>query len=475
MRNYFGDLWRERGGAITIGGVLLFIIIMLSILLLSNQPNQPTPTPTPAPTSTAAPSPTATALSSPTATPTPRPTPTVPARTVALNPQHGIHAPIGRQWTDPLRQVLGDFRDANGQTGAPGSVLALSTDMLADNNTPKIRMEEDLYYYQRQGAEIYIRMYPQRLPGGFTEPVLITDSRNTISGTPEDAAEDIFRFVDAQHKRNGWHFTRIVPGNEPDLEWANGTYFQNVLLWQSYDDPAKYRVINQFWIDIYRAWERRVAQPDAVRYRDVQLYFPPLAQDAAPDENHAAFNFYEYANGVLRPAANRYDYLREGITLYGRIVWHNYFRPGKACDDVAAGFFPDWLKTGIAGGWDAVIGEAGWSPDKFTAPASRDGRAAILRVWRLVGVKWERKLYEDDRPQFFTADATLDGARFEDDLAGFAGGCAFKGLNLPPTRKIGIAVWLAGSEGNFLPALGVEPGETGTIRRWLKQFADLRL
>jgi hypothetical protein len=56
-------------------------------------------------------------------------------------------------------------------------------------------MEEDLFRYQESGSQIYIRMYPQRFPGGLTEPLESSNGRNTIIGTPDDAVEDLWRFI----------------------------------------------------------------------------------------------------------------------------------------------------------------------------------------------------------------------------------------------------------------------------------------
>ena len=466
------NFWRTHP-LLTLATTLLVLGLGLTGILLLLRPEVETaPPPAPTAVSQVLPTlpPTQTPLP-PTATPVPpSPTPTIPFRTVKLNPAHGIHAPIGFQWTDQQRATLASFTDAAGEQGAPGTVLALSTDMQADNNIKNVRMEQDLYQYQRQGSQIYIRLYPQRFPGGFSEPLASYNGRNTISGTPQDAAEDLFNFLSEQQKRNGWHFTRLVPGNEPDLEWPDNLYGQNLLPWTSRGDPAKYVAINTFFIQVYRAWQQRLAQPDAALFRDVQLYFPPLAQDAGDNlDTYAGFYYYD----GTKPVGNRYDRLREAIELYKRVAWHNYFQPGRACQDVAANAFPDWLKQGLNDGWPAVVGEAGWGPDKLALPTQNDSHAIITRFWQLLGVKWERKLYVDDRPQWLSYDDTVNGARFEDDIAKFTGGCYLGGLK--PPQPIGISVWLAGSEGNFIQAVGVEPGPTGAVRRWMQFYASLRL
>lgn len=470
----FLNFWRTHPLAtlvvafLFLGGGLTGILLLLQPEIEPAPPNPPTAVSQALPTATATP---ANTPLPPTATPIPpSPTPSIPFRTVKLNPAHGIHAPIGFQWTDRQRSALASFSDASGVPGAPGTVLALSTDMQADNNRDGIRMEQDLFQYQRQGAQVFVRLYPQRFPGGFSEPLASYNGRNTISGTPQDVAEDIFNFLSEQQKRNGWHFTHLIPGNEPDLEWPDNLYGQNLLPWTSRGDPAKYVAINTFFIQVYAAWQQRTAQPDAALFRDVQLYFPPLAQDAG--DNLATYAGFYYYDGS-KPVGNRYDRLREAIELYRRFAWHNYFQPGRACQDIAAAAFPDWLKQGLNDGWPAVIGEAGWGPDKLALPAQNDSHARITRFWQLLGVKWEKKLYIDDRPQWLSYDDTVNGARFEDDIARFAGGCYLGGLK--PPQSIGISVWLAGSEGNFVQAVGVEPGPTGIIRRWMQAYATLRL
>lgn len=447
---------------------MVLVLALLATLLLTNNSSKLLqtallPITLPA-TATARPQP-----PSPTARPI-APTPTIPARIDHLNPAHGIHAPIGFQWTDPQRLAMAAFKDSAGKAGAPGLALALSTDMRANNNQATIPMEQDLYQYQRQGAEIFIRLYPQRFPGGFSEPFASFNGRNTISGTPQDAAEDIFTFLAEQQKRNGWHFTRLIPGNEPDMEWPDELYGQNLLPWTSRADPAKYVAINNFFAEVYRAWQQRVAQPDAALFRDVTLYFPPLAQDAGSNtDTYAGFYYYE----GIKPVGNRYDRLREAIELYGRFSWHNYFVPGRACQDVAAATFPDWLKQGLENGWPAVIGEAGWGPDKLALPAQNDSRARLVRFWKLLGIKWETKLYIDERPHWLNYDEVINGTRFEEDISRFTQGCYLAGLKTP--LPVGVSVWLAGSEGNFEQAIGVEPGPTGAIRRWMKAYANLNL
>ncbi len=467
------NFWRNHP-LLTLITALFIVGLVLIACLLILQPARVETLPPPEPTAVSEILPTA----APTLTPVPPsakpaqppPTPLIPLRTASLNPAHGIHAPIGFQWTDLQRLALASFSDSTGVTGSPGLALALSTDMQANNNLGGVRMEQDLYQYQRQGAQIFVRLYPQRFPGGFSEPSASFNGRNTISGTPQDAAEDIFTFLSEQQKRNGWHFTRLIPGNEPDLEWPDNLYGQNLLPWTSRGDPAKYVAINTFFIQVYQAWQERVALPDAALFRDVTLYFPPLAQDAGDNPDTYA-GFYYYDGG--QPVGNRYDRLREAIELYKRFAWHNYIRPGRACQDVAAAAFPGWLKQGLESGWPAVVGEAGWGPDNLALPAQNDSRAHLTRFWQLLGVKWERRLYVDDRPQWLNYDDSINGTRFEDDIAGFTGGCYMAGIKTP--QPIGVSVWLAGSEGNFVQAVGVEPGPTGAIRRWMQAYAGLRL
>ncbi len=493
--NIFGDnSWRTRGLILVgclIGGMLLaFGLNWLLPPPSSNPPGALTGPPSPGsnrplPSNPANPPVSATGqpISAPTQfsgysppPPLPTPIPPTPLPVVKPDPRHGIHAPIGAQWTDPQRQAFSSFKNKVGQPGPPGTVLALSSDLKARNNVKATRMEQDLNEYARQGSEIYVRMYPQRFPGGFSEAVETSGGVNTISGSPADAAEDIFKLLDHQQRSFGWHFTRIIPGNEPDLEWPNQLYAQNLLPWVGIGDPIKYSVINRFYIELYQAWQRRVQQPDAAALHDVMLYFPALAQDATPDSVnfYASFNFYQGSGPDQRPVGNRYDRLREAVELYRRFSWHNYFQPGRACQDVTADALPDWLKRGLEDeGWPSVISEAGWSPGKFALPTQSDSRAFLVRFWQALGVKWERKLYQDERLHYRTADEVIDGARFEDDLQLFIGGCYQGGLKL--SQPPGIAVWLAGSEGNFIEAIGVEPGPNGTIRRWLRAYAAMGL
>lgn len=448
---------------------LIFIFIGLVFWLIQANISQPgSSNTTPTPESKTNPTPTA-FLPSPTAvpsSPTPRPTTTPLTLSVSLNPQHGIHAPVGGQWTEPQRQALAAFQNAAGEKAAPGLVVALNADLTAANNPEKVRMEEDLFRYQEfYGTQVYIRMYPQRFPGGLTEPLESSNGRNTISGTPEDAAEDLYRFLQEQQRRTGRHFTRLIPGNEPNLEWPNANYFYNVLAWQSNNDPAKYDAINTYFVNVYNAWQRRLERPDAALFRDVRLYFPAIAQDGHPNYFGGAY-FYDSD----QPVANKYDRLRPAIELFGRFSWHNYFRPGRAWDDRAVTAFPDWLKQGLANSWPYAITEAGWTPDALALPTQRDGPAFIARLWQRLN--WSKELARDPRPQWQTQDETLSGFSFEDDIEYFISVCAGASddKTLPPLKP-GVAVWLAGSEGNFVEAIGVEPGSNGAIRRWFSRYA----
>jgi hypothetical protein len=356
------------------------------------------------------------------------------------------------------------FQNAAGEKAAPGLVVALSPDMTAANNAGEVRMEQDLFRFQDVGSQIFVRMYPQRFPGGTTEPLESSNGRNTISGTPEDAVNDIFRFLNEQQQRTGRHFTRIIPGNELNLEWPNANYNYNVLRWRSNDDPAKYDAINLFMFELYHAWQRRLQQPDAVPFRDVTLYFPGLAQDGNPD--YFGGNYF-YQDG--KPSANKYDRLRTSIELYGRFTWHNYFRPGQVCEDRVIPAFPEWLKQRLANGWPAAITEAGWSPPALALPAQNDGIAFVAGFWQKL--PWGKGLVRDDRPYWRTQDETVSSASFDTDLQNFIDNCAGKFAEGKPALKTGVAVWLAGSEGNFVEAIGVEPGPNGPIRRWLTQYA----
>ena len=360
-----------------------------------------------------------------------------------------------------MRQTLSAFQNGAGEQAGPGLVVALSADMTAANNRAGVRQEEDLLHYQQLGSQVYIRMYPQRFPGGLSEKINPGEGRNTLSGTPEDAAEDIFHFVQQQQQRTGQHFRRVIPGNEPNLEWPNSQYYQNLLAWQSGDDPAKYEMINLYLLALYNAWQDRLEKADAAPFRDVVLFFPAIAQDGHPEYFAGA---YFYADN--QPVANKYDRLRPAIEGFGRFSWHNYFRPGRACADRATAAFPDWLRQGLAGGWPQVISEAGWSPDSLAITVPDDAVAYLARRWQRL--KWNTELGRDDRPRWRNQDEILAGFSFEDDIEYFILNCA--GVT-DVKFKPGVAVWLAGSDGNFGEAIGVEPGPNGVVRRWLSSYA----
>ncbi len=379
-----------------------------------------------------------------------------------LNPQRGIHAPVGYRWADSDRATLDSFRDKNGLPRGPGMVLALSSDLEAANNSAGVSMERDLMRYQQSGAEIYVRMYPQRFPGGLTE-AFASDRGNTISGEPQDAVNDIITFLKAQQKRTGTHFTRIIPGNEANIEWPNGAYYYNLLRWRSNNDPTKYEAMNRFFVDLYTAWETRLQQADAAPFRDVKLYFPALSQDGSPNY-FGGFYFYDQ-NG--QPVGNKYDRLQAAVRRYPGFSWHNYWRPGKVWEDRAAAHFPDWLKQSLSGGTlPAVITESGWTPDALQ-PVLTDEQREYYALWRGPPWSWFGPISVPTPTQ----DDIINGVRFEDELKFFVEQSSGAVSDLPRGAQA-VAVWLTSSGGYFNEAVGIE--RDGTVRRWFRDYADWR-
>ena len=377
----------------------------------------------------------------------------------AVNPIHGIHAPIGFRWTDADRATLGAFHNADGQNSAPGLVVALSVDMTAANNSPHILMERDLYDYQKQGAAILVRMWPQRFPGGSRDK--FDAASGVVSGTPDDAASDIMQFLSEQQARQGWHFTNIIPGNEMNIEWPNALYNQNLLPWASNDDPLKYRVINQFMLDLYVAWQVRVSQPEGRRFQDVNLFFPAIAQDgAAPYFG----GFYFYAEDH-EPAGNKYDLLRPAIEAFGKFSWHNYWRPDHAWEDRAIANFPDWLKQALVN--KQLLGfitESGWSPQTMQI----ESPDPVFKIWHNLAPTWWQ-VPDGQRSWFtYTQDTELEGRLFEDDLQYFIERCSGAAYDQPAMAQ-GVAVWLAASNGGFPEAAGLWSDQSPS--RWLRNYA----
>ena len=325
----------------------------------------------------------------PTPAPTPRlsffgaATPFTPAPRSPLNPLHGIHAPVGGVWDMLDQTVLDSFRDANGNVAGPGMAVALSTDMNSGVNVLGLRLEQTLRQYAARGSEVYVRMWPQRFPAGVVEPVF-DNTVATISGTPDDAVADMLAFLRQEQDRVGWHATRIIPGNEMNVEWPDGTYRGQKLAWNSGNDPRKYAAINQFYLDLRVAWQARLAQEDAAQFRDVTLYFPAMAQDGNGRPIYAGLYFYD-DKGVR--GGNKYDMLRLAIEAYAHFTWHNYFLPGKAWEGRVIAQFPQWLKDDLARGTiTGRITECGWEPDSLVTQ---------------------------------TQDARINGVLFEDDLRYF--------------------------------------------------------
>lgn len=380
----------------------------------------------------------------------------------SVNSVHGIDAPVGFRWFDSDRSMLSSFHNANGEPIAPGMVVALSSDMAADNNSQHIPMERDLYSYQQHGAQILVRMWPQRFPGGFTEPS--DPAMGVVSGTPMDAAMDIFRFLEEQQTREGWHFTNIIPGNEMNIEWPNQSYKFNLLPWLSNDDPNKYKVINQFMLEIEESWQEVVAQPEGRIFSDVKLFFPAIAQDGAPG-HFAGFNFY----GGSTITGNKFDLLRPAIEAFGNFTWHNYWRPGHAWEDRAIANFPDWLKNDLVGPKPNVrlqgyITESGWSPTAMSLPNPNP----ILAQWRnLPFGLWQLSL-NTRSPFTLTQDDTIDGQRFENDLQYFIDYCSGAAYSQPAAAQ-GVAVWLSASNGGFPEAAGLYKNSGPS--RWLQAYA----
>lgn len=380
--------------------------------------------------------------------------------TPPLNPLRGIHAPIGYRWTDADRQLMDTFQDKEGFQRGPGNIVALSADMGAANNSAGVTIERDMLRYQGEGAEVYIRMYPQRFPGGLSEAN--NSTLNTVSGEPEDLVNDLVNFLQEQQKRLGTHFTRLVPGNEPNLEWPNSNYLQNILPWRSNDDPTKYDAINRYFRQLYTDWETRLKQPDMAAFRDVKLYFPPIAQDGSPDYFGGA---YFYDNG--QPVENKYDRLRQAISLYPGFSWHNYWRPGHTWQDRVIVHFPDWLKENISSGRvSSAITESGWTPDSMR-PDLTEEQAQLYSLWR--GPIWSY-LGPIPVPQP-NQDSTLNNVRFEDEALFFIEQCSGAAYDNPAPAH-SVAIWLAGSSGSFDEAVGIQ--KDGQPRRWFQAYASWR-
>jgi hypothetical protein len=353
---------------------------------------------------------------------------------------------------------LTSFLDKAGNARPPGSVLALSSDMLASGNSAAIPIERDLFAYQKEGSQIYVRMYPQRFPGGLSESN--QTSRNTVSGTPEDAVQDILQFLKGQRERTGTHFTRIIPGNEMNIEWANGSYYYNMLRWSSNDDPTKYDYINLYFGEMFAAWETQLKKPENAIFRDVRLYFPPLSQDGNPAYFGGA---YFYADGT--PVENKYDKLRPAIEKFGRFTWHNYWRPGKVWEDRVAQHFPAWLKEKLDNNtFEAVITECGWNPQAMQIAIPEDQRILeLLRSFPPMNLPIP--------PHTYTQDDPINGVRFEDELNRFIYEASGATGNRPQSATA-IMVWLASSGGAFDEAVGVE--KDGKIRRWFRNYLNSR-
>ena len=387
-----------------------------------------------------------------------RPDIPVAANAQQVNPLHGIHAPVGFRWTDEDRTTLASFHNANGVAVAPGMVVTLSADMTAANNKANVLMERDLYDYQQHGSQILVRMWPQRFPGGPTEKP--DTSVGTVSGTPDDAAADILRFLSEQQSREGWHFTNIVPGNEMNLEWPNQHYGTNLLPWLSNDDPAKFKAINDFMLGLYSAWQKLITTPEGRIFSDVKLYFPAIAQDGAAPY----FSAFYYYNGD-KPSANKYDSLQTAIQTYGYFSWHNYWRPGHAWEDRAIASFPGWLKAGLASNAiQGVITESGWSPKSLEVEVSDP----LLNYWRNLPFQLWKITGRQRDPFTLSQDDVVDGVRFEDDLQYFLNNCSGAAFD-KPKAAVGVAVWLAGSNGGFPEAAGLWRNQPAS--RWLTDYA----
>jgi hypothetical protein len=371
-----------------------------------------------------------------------------------LDPRRGVHATIGYRWQDADRRAMTSFQDREGNLRPPGSVLALSSDMQANGNSGSISLEQDLFSYQAEGAQIYIRMYPQRFPGGLSESPNTT--RNTVGGTPQDAVDDVLQFLRAQRQRTGKHFTRIVPGNEMNIEWANGSYYYNMLRWNSNDDPVKWEQINNYFLEMFSVWEQELAKPANALFRDVRLYFPALSQDGNP--NYFG-GLYFYADNT--PIENKLDKLRPAIERFANFTWHNYWRPGRVWEDRVAQHFPAWLKEALINGKiGGAITECGWNPQALQIAIPDEQR--ILEILRSFP-----PLNLPVPPHTYTQDDTVAGVKFEDELQRFIYEASGATGN-PPASAPAVMVWLAGSGGAFDEAVGVE--KDGKVRRWFREF-----
>jgi|GEM_PF-1811561 len=182
---------------------------------------------------------------------------------------------------------------------------------------------------------------------------------------PADVANDIIGLYDS-FLANGLRVTRFYPGNEPELEWFNG---QPNLIFQYGFFSHLWRDLNAYYRDVYYQLQQVKGA------RSIELYPPPFAQYASIGVGSYGADGSvnrSYIDGVagqtgLDIARPLIEYYTNG-TAIGRILWHNYFWPGRQAQHNVYDFFPSWLQSHIINDhFPARITEYGWHPDCFTA------------------------------------------------------------------------------------------------------------
>ncbi|MCL4459822.1 MAG: hypothetical protein M1136_01810 [Chloroflexi bacterium] len=334
--------------------------------------------------------------------------------TVTVKTLKGMHMPAGGG--SQFRQV--DAWALEEAVPSFGMLVALSQDQDLDasyqtQSGNSVSMATVMNWYaNNRGTELFVRLYPG--PG----PVPPSGG-SYIQKTFSQVVDDIVALRNAR----GTNFRRIIPGNEPNLEWpASGTYHDsagNTISWTDRYQANFYKAMNAYYKEILDELNRRKANGQAPI--DIELYYPPMSQSRGAEGKERYCDNGETRDRLIEGQPG-YNYLQESIELYGRFTWHNYFFSWHAAEGCVANYFPQWLKDDLyVAGFPSRITECGWWPDDREHRDRDSGAGTYLQ-------------YDcDDANPVSASEGT-----YPQDLIWFI--TQSRAGNLPPAS--GVAVWL---------------------------------
>ena len=269
--------------------------------------------------------------------------------TVTVSPLKGMHTPAGG--VGQFRQVdawaLEEAIPSFGMLVALDAHLDISYQTQSGNSVSMATVMN--WYANNRVTELFVRLFPT--PG----PVAPSGG-----GYVQKSFSQVVDDIVALRNARGSNFRRMIPGNEPNIEWpSSGSY--GGYTWTDQLSANFYRAMNAYYRDIINELNARKSRGQA--WADIELYYPAMAQ-ARGAEGKGGYCDNGQTQDLLIGGQPGYNYLQESIELFGRFTWHDYFFSQHAYEGCVANYFPDWLKTDLyVNGYPSRITECGWWPE----------------------------------------------------------------------------------------------------------------